>query len=517
MPRGDRQGEASTMPIHAMILARDEAHNLPECIASLRMLTSDITVCDTGSNDQTPELARSIGVSTRAIPWRDDFSQARNAALGFWRSGWVLVVDADERLSSASLESVRDAVETADDDYTVIHMQVRSYTDDVERLGYSRLPRDEVLHRGSAGFVGTVEPRLFRADRGLHFVGRVGERLCDARGVAIPVDPGTVGTLHHGREQESIQRCRQRTRLRLGLALRQFLETGDPQAAALVGVLLNDAGQWKQALSYLREAEKAPEAGVAVFMQAGVARLHLGLVDGAAAAFERAWQQAPGHPEVATWWARALLAQGGSLHEARGLLEDAWEEAPDLDLAVVLLGQVSRRQGHLDEAKGWLQALLEDNPVHPLALKELGSIALLQQRPHEAEKHLRQALRLRPHDPELLNNLGCALERLGFWDQALATFTQGLLHAGDDVRLLRNRCMAQAACDRWRQLESDVERLLLVSDSPRDDWLILRERLLEGGWIAALRHLDAWAARAGWHAADEEDVSGSDDEVLEAI
>jgi tetratricopeptide (TPR) repeat protein len=240
-------------------------------------------------------------------------------------------------------------------------------------------------------------------------------------------------------------------------------------------------------------------------------------VDGAAAAFEKAWDHAPGHPEVATWLARALLSQGAPLQNVQELLEGALEEAPDLDLALVLLAQVHRRAGHFEEAKGWLQALLESNPVHPLALKESGSVALLQQRPHEAETHLRQALRLRPHDPELLNNLGCALERLGFWDEALAAFSQGLLVAVDDVRLLRNRCMAQAACDRRRQLEADVERLLMVSEAPQDDWLVLRERLLDGGWIVALQHLDRWAERVGWRTdepvEDREDVT----DVLEAI
>jgi hypothetical protein len=55
-------------------------------------------VIDTGSTDETAQEATSSGAEVGLVPWTDNFSAARNAALDLAAADWHLVLDADEWL-----------------------------------------------------------------------------------------------------------------------------------------------------------------------------------------------------------------------------------------------------------------------------------------------------------------------------------------------------------------------------------------------------------------------------------
>ena len=85
-----------------VMIARDEAHCIARCLESARALVDEMIELDTGSSDATVEIARQYGAQVHSFDWRDDFSEARNAALGYSSSAWNLVLDADERLDTAA-------------------------------------------------------------------------------------------------------------------------------------------------------------------------------------------------------------------------------------------------------------------------------------------------------------------------------------------------------------------------------------------------------------------------------
>ena len=53
-------------------------------------------VLDTGSQDDTREIARTCGAEVHDFAWCDDFAAARNAALAHSDADWNLILDADE-------------------------------------------------------------------------------------------------------------------------------------------------------------------------------------------------------------------------------------------------------------------------------------------------------------------------------------------------------------------------------------------------------------------------------------
>lgn len=493
------------MRIHALLLARDEAHNLSECVHSLHHAVDAIIVFDTGSADQTAEVARELGAAWEPLRWNDDFAAARNEALERLDGDWALVIDADERLDVRASRRIRTAVAEARDSDLVFYLEQRTYTDDVEALGYTGLSGSEALRRGAAGFVPQPQPRLFRLGRGLHYRGRVCEQLAPDSGTPFPSLAPTLGHLHHMSEMQGLARREERASQRLRLALQAGLSGEEPGAWARLGVLLNRQRMWRAALPYLRAAEESIGPSPALDLQIGVAQLQLGLTEGAVASLRRAWNEFPDHPELSGWLARALLRTGRApaRAEAEDLLERAMEQAPELDHVVVQRAVLHRRVDEFEESRALLQTILERNPVHTLALKELGAVALLQGRLSEAEDSLRQAARLNPGDAEIWNNLGCALERRALWREALSAFDRAVQLESGNEAYLRNRCVAQAACSRWAAMCHDAQQALLASDNPVAMLVRLRETCLDAGWLRALRKLERWAVGEGWLRDDE--------------
>jgi glycosyltransferase involved in cell wall biosynthesis len=89
------------------MIVRDEERFLSDALASVDGAVDEICIVDTGSKDQTLEIARKAGARIHETAWENDFSKARNAALAMATRRWILVLDADERLSPRSREFVR--------------------------------------------------------------------------------------------------------------------------------------------------------------------------------------------------------------------------------------------------------------------------------------------------------------------------------------------------------------------------------------------------------------------------
>lgn len=98
------------------MIVRDGSTTLDACLKSVAAVSDELIVVDTGSTDDSPEIARSFGGRVIRVPWPDDFSAARNRYLEIARCSWILSLDADEVLGPvdrdwfrASLKHQRDA------------------------------------------------------------------------------------------------------------------------------------------------------------------------------------------------------------------------------------------------------------------------------------------------------------------------------------------------------------------------------------------------------------------------
>ncbi|MHB8992969.1 MAG: glycosyltransferase, partial [Chloroflexota bacterium] len=67
--------------VSVCMIVKNEAANLRACVESLGDLDSEIVVVDTGSTDDTVQVAESLGARVYPFAWIDDFAAARNESL----------------------------------------------------------------------------------------------------------------------------------------------------------------------------------------------------------------------------------------------------------------------------------------------------------------------------------------------------------------------------------------------------------------------------------------------------
>ena len=85
--------------ISTIVITKNEAHNLPRCLASVRSFSHEVVVVDSGSTDGT--LAAASAAGARVIPqeWLG-YGRQKQFALEQARSPWVFSIDADEEVSA---------------------------------------------------------------------------------------------------------------------------------------------------------------------------------------------------------------------------------------------------------------------------------------------------------------------------------------------------------------------------------------------------------------------------------
>ena len=98
VPHASRQvfTASEAVSLSACLIVRNEAHCLARCLDSLVGVADEIILVDTGSTDQTVEIARQYTDKIFYHAWNDHFSEARNVALAQATGDWVLIIDADE-------------------------------------------------------------------------------------------------------------------------------------------------------------------------------------------------------------------------------------------------------------------------------------------------------------------------------------------------------------------------------------------------------------------------------------
>lgn len=152
--------------VSAAMIVRDEAATLGRCLASIAGWCDELVVVDTGSVDDTVEVARSFGARVDALPWTGDFAEARNRSLELARGAWILYIDADEWMEPIERRSAHDELEAQADAAAL-----------------------QVWFRQRPGFSPYREYRLWPNRADVRFVGRIHETmLADLRRISVEED-----------------------------------------------------------------------------------------------------------------------------------------------------------------------------------------------------------------------------------------------------------------------------------------------------------------------------------------
>ncbi len=155
---------SDTKSLSVSMIVKNEEKFLPDCLESIKDIADEIIIVDTGSYDSTIEIAKKHGAKVYSYEWNDDFAAARNEALKYSSSDWILYLDADERLSDESRQNIKKYISLAAEDIGALICIIES--------NHIQLDGSRELHRG--GY-----PRLFRnyGYPNIKFQGRVHEQI----------------------------------------------------------------------------------------------------------------------------------------------------------------------------------------------------------------------------------------------------------------------------------------------------------------------------------------------------
>ncbi len=81
------------------MIVKDESANIADALSSFTPFADEIIVVDTGSSDDTKEIAARFTDRIYDFKWIDDFSAARNFAMSRAAKSYQLWFDADDRIS----------------------------------------------------------------------------------------------------------------------------------------------------------------------------------------------------------------------------------------------------------------------------------------------------------------------------------------------------------------------------------------------------------------------------------
>ena len=84
--------------LSVILITRNEAHNLEDCLQSVRALAGEIVIVDSASTDGTLDIARRYDALLASPSDWPGFGPQKNRALDLATGKWVLSIDADERV-----------------------------------------------------------------------------------------------------------------------------------------------------------------------------------------------------------------------------------------------------------------------------------------------------------------------------------------------------------------------------------------------------------------------------------
>lgn len=177
------------------IIAKNEAHRLTSLLESLSPVCDQIVVVDTGSEDNTVQVAKDMGAEVSFFPWNDSFSSARNKSLKEARNPWILYVDADDFIPENSLLGIAELKKTPPE--SAFAFIVQSTQDGITGISAAQI-------------------RMFPNIEGLEFKYRVHEQIRPSLvEKGIPIIFKKVNIIHMGYTDQNSVTAKQKRNIKL--------------------------------------------------------------------------------------------------------------------------------------------------------------------------------------------------------------------------------------------------------------------------------------------------------------
>lgn len=160
------------MTISLCIITKNNESTIKNCLESIKNLVDEIILVDTGSTDNTKEIAKEFNAKIYDFNWNDNFSEAKNFALEKATKDWILCLDADETISQKDFPKIIDL--TNKNEFIGFVFIQRNYTNEIGSFEWISSKNDPYPEsRISSGYSPRKMIRLFKNHPQIRFEGPV--------------------------------------------------------------------------------------------------------------------------------------------------------------------------------------------------------------------------------------------------------------------------------------------------------------------------------------------------------
>ncbi len=138
-----------------MIVKNEEKH-LARCLDHIANLVDEIIIVDTGSTDQTLEIASKYTSKIYTHPWIDDFSDARNYAFSKASMDYCMWIDADDVLEKTESPKFLQLKQTLTLDTDIVMMKYHTAFDEAGNPSFSYFRERWIKNSPDHRWVGAV-------------------------------------------------------------------------------------------------------------------------------------------------------------------------------------------------------------------------------------------------------------------------------------------------------------------------------------------------------------------------
>ena len=149
----------SAPKLSVVLITKNEELNLDDCLHSVDF-ADEIVIVDSGSTDKTPFIAKRHGAKFSVREF-DNFSAQKNHAIEIASGDWILLLDADERVSSSLKSEILHATRTLGEVQGYWIPRLNFFFGSPMRYGAGYHDRQlRLIQKGKGVFTGLVHERI---------------------------------------------------------------------------------------------------------------------------------------------------------------------------------------------------------------------------------------------------------------------------------------------------------------------------------------------------------------------
>lgn len=333
--RSDQKHKRRTLSV--CMIVKNEEESLARCLNNVKPVADELIVVDTGSEDRTKDIAAIFGAKVYDFKWTGDFSEARNFSLSKASCDWILVLDADEIISSRDHERLARIVGKKGQRHAYL-FTTRNYVESATTAGWRVNEGEYPEEEKRGGWVPSTKVRLFPNDRRIVFHHKVHELVEPSlKRLGIEIKPSEIPVHHYGKL--NLQRVTEKEEAYYELGVQKRERNKDDVKALLeLAIAANEAGRHQEAVSLWEELIRLKPCDAPAHFGLGAALLKCGDFREAMRASKTAFSLDDSLKEAVFNYAVCALCTGEDLENAMASLERLLERDPDYPPALGMLG-----------------------------------------------------------------------------------------------------------------------------------------------------------------------------------